>query len=298
MTVLRPRHEAIPALSSRPVFQGLSIVLVVVLGLAALLFPTAADWYSRLRHAEEIGGYERVVSGLESQKKEELLHSAEAYNATLSPDSLTDPYAVAGGYPAGPSVEETDSVTVPAAYGTQLAVEGSDAIGRVRYGEVGIDLPIYRGTGDDVLRAGAGHLVGSSLPVGGSSSHTVLTAHSGLPNARLFTPLHEAEVGDEFFVEVLGRVHRYRVDDIAIIEPDELDAIHIVAGRDYVTLFTCTPVGVNSHRLLVRGERIPQENTDTAVGETSAGAGFPWWALIFTTGTGATVLFVRTGGRR
>lgn len=256
------------------------IMAVIMVGLGILLYPTTADWFSRLSHNNEISQYRQDVATSTPAERSEALRLADEYNSRMPRGPLRDPYAYESA--------DADTDAGYAAYEQLLQVSDSGVIGRVKFAEAGIDLPIYHGTDDDVIAKGAGHLYGSSLPVGGPSTHSVLTAHSGLPSAELFTPLHDVSEDDEFWIEVLGERHWYRVDNIEIVEPDDLSKMQIIEDKDFVTLFTCTPVGVNSHRLLVRGERT--EAPPTMVGEMQSDvtAGFPWWALIFVAGTAAT----------
>lgn len=263
---------------------------MIVLGLAVTLYPSTADWFSRLTHNNEISEYRQEARQLDPHARSEALALADAYNAGMPQGPLRDAFAY----------ESPDSEVQAgyAAYERLLRISESGVIGRVKFASAGIDLPIYHGTDDDVISRGAGHLYGSSLPVGGPTTHSVLTAHSGLASASLFTPLHDVEVGDEFWIDVLGEQHWYRVDQIVTVEPGDLREMQIVEGRDFVTLFTCTPVGVNSHRLLVRGERIDAPALEAGAMQSDVQAGFPWWLLAFVGGTVvASALVFRTGRR-
>lgn len=251
--------------------RRLVIFIMVMLGAAIFLYPTAADWFSRLRHAETLSSYQQVMASVSDDEKQEGFNHAVAFNADIPPGGLRDPFTEAV------ASEEhrrllTDQFHI-------LKTRESEVIGRIRFDQVGIDLPIYHGTENDVISKGAGHLDGSSLPIGGPSTHAILTAHSGLPNARLFTPLHDATLGDVFWVETLGERRWYKVENIVIVEGYDLSELAVVEGHDHVTLFTCTPVGVNSHRLLVRGERIdtPREDVEAVINDVFPG--FPWWGL-------------------
>lgn len=257
-------------------------MLTIIVGLGILLYPSTADWFSRLNHNNEITRYQQDAAAISSQERSEALRLADEYNSRMPSGPLRDPFAYES------ATAETDAGY--AAYEDLLRVSGTGAIGRVRFADVGIDLPIYHGTENAVISKGAGHLYGSSLPVGGPSTHSVLTAHSGLPSASLFTPLHDVKLGDEFWVEVLGERHWYRVENIVVVDADDLRELQIIEGHDYVTLFTCTPVGINSHRLLVRGERIAAPPPEVGEMQGDVHAGFPWWALIFVGGTAATII--------
>ncbi|MBK0420128.1 class C sortase [Leucobacter sp. CSA1] len=256
-------------------------------GLAILLYPAAANWFSARNHNNEIAGYTQGVADLPEAERQRELRLAEDYNARMPQGPLRDPYSSA---PA----TETEESAAYASYERLLGVSDSGVIGSLSYPEVGITLPVYHGTSDEVISKGAGHLYGSSLPVGGPSTHSVLTAHSGLASAKLFTDLHRSETGQLFSVEVLGEKHYYRVDSIVTVRPEDTRSLRIVAGEDYVTLITCTPIGVNSHRLLVRGVRVPPpESGREQLRGDEVSAGFPWWALALVGGSAASgvVLF-------
>ncbi|WP_243841775.1 class C sortase [Salinibacterium sp. ZJ77] len=283
----RSRRDAAGAQSRS---SSVGLLIVIVLGLAVALYPSMADWFSRLNHNNEISEYRQVTQQLDPAVRSEALALADAYNARMPQGPLRDAFAY----------ESPDSEVQAgyAAYEQLLRISESGVIGRVKLASAGIDLPIYHGTDDEVISRGAGHLYGSSLPVGGPTTHSVLTAHSGLASASLFTPLHDVKLGDEFWIDVLGEQHWYRVDQIVTVEPGDLREMQIVEGRDFVTLFTCTPVGVNSHRLLVRGERIEAPASEVGAMQGDVEAGFPWWLLAFVGGTAvASVLVFRTGPR-
>ncbi|KAB1659348.1 class C sortase [Pseudoclavibacter sp. CFCC 11306] len=263
-----------------------------MLGIGALLYPTTANWFAERAQQSEISGYNETVQTLPSGERQQKLASAQAYNSKLPAGVLRDPY----------TNPDADADTAAyAAYRDTLNIADNGMIGELSYPSLSIDLPIYHGTGADVLAKGAGHLFGSSLPIGGPSTHSVLTSHSGLTNAELFTPLHQASVGDTFTISVLGETHYYQVQSTEVITPDQTDHLRIVNGQDLVTLITCTPIGINSHRLLVTAARIaaPDDSSlQTLAGH--AGPGFPWWAVIFVTVSGAVayILFVPSHRRR
>ncbi|MCB1273789.1 MAG: class C sortase [Leucobacter sp.] len=266
-----------------------------MIGIGALLYPTASDWFATLNHNAEISGYTEVVSGMTDEAREAKLEVARAYNTLMPAGPLRDPYSY---LPGETAIEDAAGY---AAYTDVLKVSDNGVIGEIVYPRLNIGLPIYHGTTEAVLSKGVGHLYGSSLPVGGPSTHAVLTSHSGLVRASLFTELPNAALGDTFQVTVLGETHYYRVDDIRTVIPGDTSSLAIVDGKDYVTLFTCTPIGVNSHRILVRGVRIPPPTTaGTDVAGDGKQAGFPWWALIFlgaSSGTGY-MLFAPPRSRR
>ena len=183
--------------------------------------------------------YESVLEHLEPEDYSAIFQTAHDYNEALRAVEF-------------PLMNYDD---VPGYYDA-LKIEGTSIIGYVKIAKIGVELPVYHGTSDEVLNLGVGHLEGSSLPVGGESTHCVMSAHRGLPSAKLFTDLDRLEPGDTFQVTVLDQVLTYQVDQIKVITPREIEDLQIVEGKDYCTLFTCTPYGVNTHRLLVRGIRI------------------------------------------
>jgi len=271
-----------------------AIVVGGLVGLALLLFPVAADWVSTIGHDRAIAGYlERGAELRESGRADELLAAAEAYNRALPDGPLLDPYSVA--------VADTDAG--PERYRDQLQVGAGGVVARVTVPRLGIDLPVELGADERVLRRGAGHLPGSSLPVGGAGTHSVLTAHTGAPYAALFTPLHEARPGDVIEVEVLDRRLRYRVTTLETVRPDETASLARRPGEDLLTLLTCTPIGVNTHRLLVHAERMPDEapassNESGVAADPGAGDWLPtalgaWWIPAFLLGAAGVVRLAR-----
>lgn len=258
-----------------------------MLAIGLLVYPQAADWVSSIGHNSEISGYVRQVEQTPSEERGRILEAAYAYNDQLQPGPLTDPYI-------SMSQDAVQRSALYDAYEEMLRVSGTDAIGTLSYPGVSMALPMYHGTSDEVISKGAGHMYGTSLPIGGPSTRSVLTAHSGLPNAALFTPLHKAKVGDNFWISVLGEDHHYRVEKIETIEPGDTDSFEIIEGEDWVTLFTCTPIGVNSHRLLVHAERMPDVESEgmQTIGGDGVELGFPWWAVWFVGGSGAVALML------
>lgn len=273
------------------------IQVVLILGVVLLLYPSAADWFSSRLHNSQTSGYVQAVEEVAPEVRQDLLNIADDYNDQMPQGPLRDPYSTAA------SPEEEGSAYD--SYERMLQASPNGVIGHLTYKAVGVDLPIYHGTGDDVLAKGVGHLYGSSLPVGGPGTHSVLTSHSGLVHATLFSNMpRKAEVGDEFTVDVMGKNNYYRVDQIKTVLPHESESLRIVEGEDYVTLITCTPIGVNSHRLLVRGTRIPAPVEQSAAGFWVPGdgivAGFPWWAVGLAAGVvfSFAVFLTRTEPRR
>ncbi|MEV7662048.1 class C sortase [Paenarthrobacter sp. NPDC089316] len=256
-------------------WQRLVIVLTAVIGVGILLYPTAAAWFSDRVHATEISGYVDAVNDIAPSAQAALLDEARQFNAELPSGPLRDPYSLN---------EKGEQAVIGAgseAYKKLLAVGPGGMMGRISIPSIHADLPIFHGTDEDTLAKGAGHLFGSALPVGGTSTHSVLTAHSGFVNATLFDHLNEVVEGDVFSISVLGETIYYKVDQIRTVLPEQTDDLRKVDGKDYVTLVTCTPKGINTHRLLVRGERIDPPASDSAqtMPSRAADPGFPWWAL-------------------
>ena len=215
------------------------LTLGFLVGICILLYPAFSDYWNSKTQSRSITNYESVLENLDEEVYKALLENAHAYNKALYE---TD-------YPL------MDYTKVPGYYDT-LAITDNDMIGYLKIDRISLELPIYHGTSDAVLNKGVGHLEGSSLPVGGENTHCVMSAHRGLPSSKLFTDLDRMEIGDTFQIIVLDQVLTYQVDSIKIIEPNNVNDLQIIEGGDYCTLFTCTPYGINTHRLLVRGVRI------------------------------------------
>ena len=250
--------------------------LVAMIAIGMLVYPQAANWISRIGQNSQISGYIEQVGNTPSEARARILDAAYRYNDQLAPGPLTDPYTSLAD-------DERQRSDLYLAYEEMLRVSGTEAIGTLSYPAVGIAMPIYHGTSDETISRGVGHLYGTSLPVGGPSTRSVLTSHSGQAHAELFTPLHRAEIGDTFWISVLGEDHYYRVEAIATVLPEDTKSLQIIDGEDWVTLFTCTPVGVNSHRLMVHAIRIPDAESQgvEAINGDGVPLGFPWWAVWF-----------------
>jgi len=220
----------------------LIIILILLLGIGVLSYPMVSNYLSERNSSKVIQKYEDSVAAYDEDLLDTAWAEAEAYNESLSGQPVHDPFL------------EGSGMAIPEDYANILNVEG--IMGYVKIPKISVDLPIYHGTGEDVLKKGVGHLEGSTLPIGGESRHSVLTGHSGLVHARLFTDLIELKQGDLFFVYVLGKTLAYEVDQIKVVEPQTTEDLGRIEGQDYCTLLTCTPYGVNSHRLLVRGVRV------------------------------------------
>lgn len=270
------------------------IQVILILGTVLLLYPSAADWFSSRLHNAETSGYVQAVEDVAPKVREDLVQLAENYNLRMPQGQLRDPYSVSEN--AGEEDEAYD------AYAQLLQASPNGVIGHLVYKAAGIDLPVYHGTSEDVLSKGVGHLYGSSLPVGGPSTHSVLTSHSGLVHASLFSQLPKARLGDEFTMDVMGERNYYRVDQILTVLPYESESLSIADGEDSITLITCTPIGINTHRLLVRGTRIqgPVEEPPAGIWVPGDGmlAGFPWWAVWLGAGVFASFAAFATRSQR
>lgn len=220
-----------------------NVILVVLLlaGLSLLLYPSVSNYWNSLHQSRAITDYAEKVAELDTEQYEAVWEAAFAYNAELAKN---------GGNVLGMSEEKR------AEYESLLDVSGNGIMGYIEIPQISCSLPIYHGADDAVLQVAVGHLEWSSLPVGGESTHCVLSGHRGLPSAKLFTRLDELQNGDVFMLRVLDEVLTYEVDQVLIVEPDEINSLGITQGEDYCTLVTCTPYGINTHRLLVRGHRI------------------------------------------
>ena len=224
-------------MSSRKIWIILTLGFLV--GICVLLYPAFSNYWNSKTQSRVIVNYESVLEHLKPEDYSAIFQAAYDYNDTLR--EVDFPLR--------------DHAKVPGYYDT-LKVEGTTIIGYVVIEKIGVELPVYHGTSVQVLNRGVGHLEGSSLPVGGTSTHSVMSAHRGLPTAKLFTDLDRLEIGDTFQIRVLDQVLTYMVDQVKTVTPKEISDLQIVEGKDYCTLFTCTPYGINTHRLLVRGIRI------------------------------------------
>ena len=224
------------------IFDGIRIV-VLLFFIGVLLYPTISDYLSRIHSSQVIQSYEKSVIGLDQETKDTMLKDAQTYNSSLiGKQELYDPFM---------SIEKVDKY-----YMSLLNSNGDGVMGYIQIPRIDVKLPIYHTTSEKVLQKGVGHLQGTSLPIGGKSTHAALSGHRGLPSSNLFTDLDLLEIGDIFYMEVLGNTSAYKIDQIKIVLPTETKDLEIVDGKDYVTLITCTPYSVNTHRLLVRGIRI------------------------------------------
>lgn len=265
------------------------VMLIATIGIVVLVYPTAASWFSAWSHDTDVDGYVQSVEQVPDEAITRMLADAKTYNENLPTGPLRDPYAL------GADGQQTAIGEGAAAYFDTLNPAGSDAMARVRIPKIHVDLPIFHGTSEDTLARGVGHLYGSSLPVGGPGTHTVLTGHNGFVQATLFDDIDELVEGDVIVVTTLGEDLYYEVDQTMTVLPDDTEALRQVPGKDYLTLVTCTPTGVNTHRLLVRAERIDAPSDASAVttiDDATGPAGFPWWALLVVGIPALTVMIV------
>ena len=229
------------------------LVLALLVGAALLLYPTASDYWNSLHQSRAIATYAEEVANLTTADYEKLWLAAVEYNKRMG----------AAGNPFVLSEEQR------ADYFSQLDLSGNGIMGYIEIPKIQVAMPIYHGTDESVLQIAIGHIEGTSLPVGGAGTHCALSGHRGLPSAKLFTHLDQLSEGDVFMLRVLNETLTYEVDQIHIVLPQEVDDLAMVPGRDFCTLVTCTPYGINSHRLLVRGKRIENSEAATAIRITS-----------------------------
>lgn len=270
-TLQQPRRAAPAELRRRPVRRWPSRmvpIVLILLGVAVLIYPIVATEYNNYKQQEFAQKYGNQVQNTPAETLHDDLMRARAYNAMLKPSALMDPWSRGSQGADNPAYQD---------YLSQL--NRYDSMARLRIPSVKTDLPIYHGTDDQTLAKGVGHLFGTTLPVGGPSTHAALTAHSGMSNATLFDELHNVKLGDVFYADVSGETLAYRVDRIDVVLPSDLHLLARVDGVDLITLVTCTPYAVNTHRLLVTGTRVPYEAVQDPGPRTNPITGFrvqPW----------------------
>ena len=264
---------------------NLVIGIIFLAGLSLLLYPFVANQWNNYRQKQLISGYEQVVSEKEAAEGIDYdaeRKKAEDYNEALLPCVLPDSFALA------------ESSGVDPVYMNTLNIAGDEMMGSVEIPKINIKIPIYHTTEEEVLNKGAGHLEGSSLPVGGANTHAVISAHRGLPSASLFTDLDQMKVGDHFLLHVLDETLCYEVDKISVVKPEDTTALAVEDGQYLVTLLTCTPYGVNTERLLVRGHRVPYVEEEvkeekTVLSGSSLHTNYLLWVFV---GLSVTALFI------
>lgn len=227
-------------------------IAFVLLSFCLACYPFISDYLAEQNQQSDVASYANAVENTDGQELQKAYQAAVEYNENLLGNIVADPFNAAASSQASSD------------YQNMLTV-GGDIMATIEIPAIDLKLPIYHGTSDEVLKKGLGHLAQTSLPVGGESTHSVITGHTGMPAAKLFSDLNKMQVGDRFYIYVLGKTLTYKVDKIYVIEPDDTKSLRVYDGKDYVTLITCTPFGVNSHRLLVRGVRIADDTVaDTA----------------------------------
>ena len=236
-------------------WMPLASLLIFAVGAGIFLYPAVSNYLAERNQRKVIRSYRAAVENQDQGTLDAAWAEAEEYNENLAGDPVHDPFVLGSGY------------VLPDNYQEVLNVNGDGVMGYIEIPKIGVYLPIYHGTSEETLQKGAGHLEATALPVGGLNRHPVISAHRGLPSAELFTRLDEMKIGDIFYIHVLDRTLAYQVDQIETIVPEDLAFLRAEEGKDLVTLLTCTPYAVNTHRLLVRGERIPYEE-DAGLSET------------------------------
>ena len=247
------------------------MTLLFLIGMGIFIYPSLSDYIARRNVIQGVTSYERHTSSLSKEEKAQLLAMAKEYNEALNSEKVEDPFIPGSGR------------AIPANYIDILNTEDS-IMGYVDIPKIQIYLPIRHGTDEEALNKGAGHIEQTHLPVGGKGNLSVITAHTGFTGADMFNRLTEMKEGDIFMIHVLGETTTYEVDDVSVIEPEEVEKVMPIKDRDYVTLLTCTPYGINSHRLLVRGERISNRMEEM---QTAKAISFPWRLVVM---SGVSVL--------
>ncbi|RHT69178.1 class C sortase [Ruminococcus sp. AM29-12LB] len=258
------------------VFRGVGYLIAFSL----ILYPVVSNYVNQLHSTTIATDYEQEVSHLSENLENEMIEQAREYNKSLiGISSFIDPFSDTEG------IQTEDDV-----YNNLLKIDDTGMMGYIDIPKLDIVLPVYHGISEKVLQSGVGHLPNTSLPVGGESSHAVLSGHRGLANAKIFTDLNKMEVGDVFYIKVLHHTFAYQVDQILTVLPSETDALQIEKGKDYVTLVTCTPYAVNTHRLLVRGTRIPYEEAKNVDEEVGLHRTIPFYMIVLIGGIAAVVI--------
>lgn len=259
--------------------SAIVVTLVLLIGLSLLLYPTVADYINSLNYKKDIENYQHEVQQLDDSERQAMLTAARDYNSRLLARSTR----------IGQLSTEQEKE-----YTRLLDPSGSGMMGYVEIEKVQIYLPVYHGTAESVLQAGVGHIGGSSLPVGGTGTHTILSGHTGLPSSKLFTNIDRLEAGDTFELHILGVTLTYRVESTVVLLPEEAEKQEIDPGRDLCTLMTCTPYGVNSHRLLVTGVRIetPQEQRPDGTQSAEEHIPAPTPPVLWIAGIGLVIAFI------
>lgn len=266
------------------------VALTALTGATLMILPSAGAWFSQSVYSQEIEALSKAAEEIQPQSRQTALEQARNYNASLIGSIEV---AANSNIPEGSVSQESSE------YGEVLSADSLGLMARLKVPSINVDLPIYHGTSEKVLEMGVGHLQGSSLPIGGTNTHSVLTAHRGLAKAELFTHLGDVQVGDMFTVEVFGEVLSYRVFETRVVDPADTESLYPQVDRDLMTLITCTPLGVNTHRILVTGERVTPTPIDDvlAAGNPPSIPGFPWWAIWALGSISLTMIYVSSNLR-
>lgn len=238
-------------------FPVIVFSLLFLIGLGIMLYPYISNYFYKNIHNEVIRDYVKLSQNYTDNSRKEALRLASNYNKTLTEYSVVDVFT---------NPKEGESLD----YLNILNINNDGVMGYIEIPKIGVKLPIYHGTSEKSLQKGVGHLEGSSLPIGGVPSHAVLSAHRGLPSAKLFTDLNQVELKDVFYVHILDQVLAYEVDQVRIVEPSEIESLQLEKNHDYVTLVTCTPYAINTHRLLVRGTRVEYQDEVLKVAQAAS----------------------------
>ena len=220
------------------------LIIVFLAGLGLMLYPTVSNLVNKAHQSVAINSYQKQVAKMSQEEFHNILASARAYNKTITSNEFP---------------RNSDDLEGNAEYLASIDPSGNGMIGYLKIDSINLRMPIYHTTKESILQIGAGHIPTTSLPVGGESTHAVITGHRGLPRAKLFTDLDKVKIGDVFYIYVLDDILAYKVDSIKTVLPENTEDLQIVQGKDYVSLVTCTPYGINTHRLIIRGERIPYD---------------------------------------
>lgn len=272
-----PRRSARDASGAAPARESRVLLVLILLAAAAgatvLVYSPAASWLSAYNQSLIVDGYRADVAAADPAPAAQLAE-ARRYNDALSSGALLG---------ADVNIPTSDAASRLGFDYDALLHTATGVMSRIQIPTIGVDLPVYHGTDDATLLRGAGHLEGTSLPVGGPSTHSVITAHRGLADATMFTDLDRVVLGDRFTVTTFGEVLTYEVVEMTVVDPADTMSLHQEEGRDLVTLVTCTPLGINSHRILVTGERITPTPPDSilAARADSDAVGFPWWLIVY-----------------
>lgn len=265
----------------RQTLRIIGLVLVFLLALGLILYPVISNHFNTKYASQIQTSYEAIIEEVDNSDLLAEKEKANTYNESITPGAAVED-----------SYSQEALLTATHDYEGLLNIAGDGIMGYVKIPKIGVQLPIYHGTDNDSLERGIGHLLGSSLPVGGNSTHTILTAHSGMASQKMFSDLPQLEIGDVFYLRILGETLAYQVDQINTVLPHDTTFLGIEHGEDLATLVTCTPFGINTHRLLVRGERISYEEAETIVETTQEEVAESTWEQHYLKGVSIGLLCV------